>query len=169
MREFQFKMSTLKRDKNVRKHCFQYLQLFPGLGVIEVRNCQENKNQPARLFECSQYKVTTANYKIIYFPPGQGIGGKRKGALTDKAIKYLTHKYSNAIYTGKTATLKHCWSTDNTRHHDDCPESIAKGDIDPFQHKTRVGTPLDKERLEEHLVPVYERLTDPNLLARYAA
>ena len=122
---------------------------------------------------------------IIFIPLDQGIGGKKKGALTDKAMKYLTQKYANAIYSGKTveemskgiwATLKHCWSTDDARQHEDCPDgvtswcfyrrAIAKGDINPFQHSKLLKTPLDKERLEKHLVPVYQRLTEPNLLAR---
>lgn len=112
------------------------------------------------------------------------LGGKGHGRLTQKTISRLTTYYTRAILDGKTArdmkfaamaAIYHGFSTDKNPQHHYCPSgteswcfynaAIASGTaIGP--HAKCVHTPLDQGLLEPFLLPVYERLTDEELLKR---
>ena len=73
------------------------------------------------------------------------------------------------------ASLQHCVSTDNRPRHELCPvgvnswcffqESLANHHI-PGPHEKLVHTPLNSEKLSPHLMPIYERLSEEQLLSR---
>ncbi|GFO19999.1 hypothetical protein PoB_004650400 [Plakobranchus ocellatus] len=73
------------------------------------------------------------------------------------------------------ASLHHCFSTDATPRHDFCPSgrdswcffksAHATGEP-PGPHASRMKTQLDHALLHEHLQPIYNRLSDNELLSR---
>ncbi|KAL8604346.1 hypothetical protein ACOMHN_028109 [Nucella lapillus] len=89
--------------------------------------------------------------------------GRGHGQLTQNAIRKLTIYYNN------------CYSTDSKPRHELCPvgadswcfyqTALAQHQV-PGPHKTLIHTPLNHEKLHQHLKPVYERLTDTQLLSR---
>lgn len=114
------------------------------------------------------------------------LGGKGHGRFTkDKALKFQYY-YRIALKNNAGdvqamkdaffATLSHCMSTDENPHHNRCPQGINSwcfyqkaiaegGDIPP--HTESIRYPLAYDVAQE-LVPVYRRMTDPNLLTRLA-
>lgn len=117
---------------------------------------------------------------------GEGIGGKKPGALTQDKIKVLCRYYAKAVWSHDDvpamqkaiqvqACIHHLYSTDEHPRHQYCPagadswcfykRGLAKKD-NVYEHKKRIHHALDFERLHKHLAPIYERLTDPALLAR---
>ena len=121
---------------------------------------------------------------LYSFYAGEGIGGRKPGALTQEKIKVLCRYYARAIWSNTDvglmrkavyASIHHCYSTDAYPQHQYCPEGadswcfykrgIANGD-NMYDHSTRIHHALDFQRLHRHLAPIYERLTDFSLLAR---
>ena len=117
---------------------------------------------------------------------GEGIGGKKPGALTQDKIKVLCRYYAKAVWSHDDvpamqkaiqvqASIHHLYSTHEHPRHQYCPagadswcfykRGLAKKD-NVYEHKKRIHHALDFERLHKHLAPIYERLTDPALLAR---
>lgn len=107
----------------------------------------------------------------------QPIGGK--GGLTQNLIKQLTAYYGQALrqhaevedmQRAVMATFYHTTSTDQDQHHELCPPgpdswcrhraAEAKGEPQP-PHKYHLG-----RHVAAALLPVYQRLSDPQLLAR---
>lgn len=118
---------------------------------------------------------------------GITLGGRGRGQLTQNTVRKLTIYYSRAIRGNTTvpemekavmASLHHCYSTDDNPTHQLCPPGVdswcfyqvalSQGQI-PGPHEKLVKTPLNKEKLHAHLLPVYERLSDEQLLKRCAA
>ena len=112
------------------------------------------------------------------------LGGKGYGRLTkEKAIQFQ-HYYRWAIVNNVGdqdamreaiwASLFHCVSTDESPQHDRCPsgpnswcfynKSIAT-DVEIPPHSTQIRHPLAASVVQE-MVPVYERMSDANLLKR---
>uniref|UniRef100_A0A1E1XP14 Putative kolobok-8 hm n=1 Tax=Amblyomma sculptum TaxID=1581419 RepID=A0A1E1XP14_AMBSC len=108
---------------------------------------------------------------------GEALGGK--GGLTQDVIKRLTSYYGLALRSSTNveemqravmATLHHISSTDAEPHHDLCPPGArswcrhraaeAEGKPQP-PHKYNLPSTV-----VEALLPVYQRLSDPQLLAR---
>ncbi|KAH7984679.1 hypothetical protein HPB52_023508 [Rhipicephalus sanguineus] len=107
----------------------------------------------------------------------QPIGGK--GGLTQNLIKQLTDYYGQALrqhdevedmQRAVMATFYHTTSTDQDPHHEFCPPgpdswcrhraAEAKGEPQP-PHKYHLG-----RHVAAALLPVYQRLSDPQLLER---
>ena len=76
----------------------------------------------------------------------------------------------NAIWD----TLFHCASIDMSPQHEKCPDheeswcffnkAVAKGELPP-SHTDNLKMPLDLTVAKE-MIPIYEKLSDPNLLKR---
>ncbi|XP_025097592.1 uncharacterized protein LOC112565918 [Pomacea canaliculata] len=110
--------------------------------------------------------------------------GRKYGALTKKTCTKLQDYYKFAInkHLGDPeemrraiwATLLHCMSTDEEPHHLRCPDgpdswcfykkAIAAGQT-PGKHKDNIKVPLSYE-VARAIYPIYERMSDPNLLRR---
>ena len=73
------------------------------------------------------------------------------------------------------ASLHHCFSTDDRPRHELCPtgvdswcffqEALAKHQV-PGPHDKLVHTPLNEKKLTPHLMPIYKRLSEDQLLSR---
>jgi len=108
------------------------------------------------------------------------LGGKNR--LTDVLIKKLTIFYSLAIRRNSNsvtdmrnaifATLDHYCSSDKSPRHDNCPpgadswckwrQAEAKNELSRYKHGARV---ID-ENIEKHIRPIYEKLSNKELLTR---
>lgn len=115
---------------------------------------------------------------------GVTLGGCGRGQLTQNTIRKLTIYYNRAIRRSSTAvkmqkavmaSLYHCYSTDARPRHELCPPgqdswcfyqaAVAQHQI-PGPHDRLIHTPLNSKKLHPHLAPIYERLTDIQLLSR---
>ena len=117
---------------------------------------------------------------------GVTLGGHGRGQLTQNAIRKLTIYYNQAIRKSSSAEMKkavmaslyHCYSTDSKPRHELCPvgvdswcffqAALAQHQV-PGPHKKLIHTPLNFEKLHTYLLPVYERLTDVQLLSSCVA
>ena len=118
---------------------------------------------------------------------GVTLGGRGRGQLTQNAVRKLTIYYNRAIRGSKSAedmkkaimaSLHHCYSTDDKPRHELCPtgvdswcffqDAISRHEP-PGPHDKFVRTPLNYNKLNQYLQPIYERLTDPVLLGRCVA
>ncbi|GFS17895.1 hypothetical protein ElyMa_006834100 [Elysia marginata] len=115
---------------------------------------------------------------------GVTLGGRGRGRLTADAVRKLQIYYSRAIRQNKTAedmkrailaSLFHGYSTDNMPQHQYCPPGpdsrcFFKRSIGNHLYPTGrikwVYTPLDFDLLHKHLEPLYQRLTNLDLLWR---
>ncbi|XP_048243127.1 uncharacterized protein LOC125376009 [Haliotis rufescens] len=112
------------------------------------------------------------------------LGGRGKGKLTkDKALKFqyyyrfaITNNVGNIDGTRNAiwASLFHCMSTDDSPHHTRCPTGPSSwcfynralaNDLEPPAHADNIRHFLDAE-IAEKMVPVYQRMSDENLLKR---
>ncbi|XP_035825594.1 uncharacterized protein LOC118477666 [Aplysia californica] len=111
------------------------------------------------------------------------LGGHGKGKLTQAKIGKLQKYYIRAVRSHSTvaemktaiwASFYHCSSTNTKPRHDDCPKGTqswcffqkarAKGLPHP-DHDKHMSTFIS-EFVAEHMIPVYTRLTDDELLSR---
>ena len=102
---------------------------------------------------------------LYSFYAGEGICGRKPGALTQEKIKVLCRYYARAIWSNTDvglmrkavyASIHHCYSTDAYPQHQYCPEGadswcfykrgIANGD-NMYDHSTRIHHALDFQRL----------------------
>ena len=131
-------------------------------------------------------RLGTALHSLVSDCSKRGItlGGRGVGRLTQTAITKLQAYYTKAVrsHTDNVvdtqnaiwASWFHCTSTDDEPHHRRCPEgrdswcffnrAIAQG-LHPSPHKDHLGTHLNRE-VAEHVLPVYKRLADVELLRR---
>ena len=112
------------------------------------------------------------------------LGGHGMGRLKQITIKRLQVYYTRAIRSNRTveamrkaimASVYHGFSTDSEPCREYCPtgekswcfhqQALARGQ-DPGPHEKLVHTPLDRELLEDHIMPIYERLSQEHLLSR---
>lgn len=112
------------------------------------------------------------------------LGGKKHGSLKVQTIDKLSQYYRNAIInnlddTGKMrtaiyATLDHCRSTDDKPYHDKCPSGCDSwcfyqrdlhNNVAPKKHSEVIKTPIN-EKVYKHMLPIYKRLSDEQLLKR---
>lgn len=136
--------------------------------------------------DCINYAHKRMGTALLNKTKEKKLGGRGQGRLTkEKALK-LQYYYRFAVQNNAGdiqamkdavfATLFHCMSTDENPHHTRCPvgegswcfyqRAVAEGrDVPP--HSENVRHPLSYEVAQE-LVPVYRRMTDPNLLTRLA-
>ncbi|KAJ8680296.1 hypothetical protein QAD02_016083 [Eretmocerus hayati] len=130
-------------------------------------------------------RLTTGLRQVVAVSKSQGItlGGKAKGALTNNVITKLGSFYRSAIVRNKKnvnqmqkdilATLSHCSSTDENPNHSKCPKgksswcfyNKAKASKSEPKSHSSMGIYLN-ELVVECITPVYERLTEKNLLKR---
>ena len=134
--------------------------------------------------ECVNHVHKRMGTALRHLNKSKRLGGKGQGRLTqDKTIKFQ-HYYrfavmnnigdSEAMRNAIWATLFHCASTDISPQHEKCPDhaeswcffnkAVAKGELPP-SHTDNIKTPLDWTVAKE-MIPIYERLSDPNLLKR---
>lgn len=108
---------------------------------------------------------------------GQPLGGK--GGLTQDLIKKLTNYYGMALRDNDNvqdmqkavmATYYHITSTDQDPHHDLCPQGPQSWCQHQAAEAEKKPPPPHKYRLGKHvaeaLLPVYQRLSDMQLLSR---
>ena len=115
---------------------------------------------------------------------GCKLGGKGTGTLKKTTVVKLSSYYKSAIYSNKNditamrnavlATLHHSTSTDEKYNHDYCPsgetswcfyQKATANKKEAGPHKTNISTPLKPEYFKK-LLPIYERLSSEDLLAR---
>ena len=134
--------------------------------------------------ECINHAHKRMGTALINLSKQKKLGGRGQGRLTkEKAIKFQ-HYYRHAIVNnigsqedmrkGIWASLFHCVSTDESPQHDRCPtgpdswcfyqKAVASGSEIP-SHSTKVTHPLTASVVQE-MIPVYERMSDTNLLKR---
>ena len=112
------------------------------------------------------------------------LGGRGFGRLTQDRTIHFQNYYRMAVQRNLGnpeamrqdiwATLFHCMSTDAAPQHSKCPahkdswcfyqKAIARQEDVP-SHKDKIRHPLNVDVARE-MIPVYERLTDPNLMER---
>ena len=73
------------------------------------------------------------------------------------------------------ASLHHGYSTDAAPSHEHCPtgvdswcffqQALARHQVPP-SHDKLIHTPLNRAKLQEHLEPIYKRMTEDHLLSR---
>ena len=104
--------------------------------------------------------------------------------MKQATIKKLQVYYTQAIRRNRTvedmrkaimASVYHGFCTDSEPCHDYCTpgedswyfyqQALAQG-RQPGPHEKLVYTPFDRKLLEEHIMPLYERLTEEHLLSR---
>jgi hypothetical protein len=113
------------------------------------------------------------------------LGGKGPGRLTEEKCVRLQNYYKFAILNNIDniedmrnaiwATLMHCQSTDDTPNHQLCPDgedswcfyksAQAKGE-EPIPHIEGVKRTALCPSVAEALIPLYTKMSDPNLLER---
>ncbi|GFN94379.1 hypothetical protein PoB_002088500 [Plakobranchus ocellatus] len=90
----------------------------------------------------------------------------------DRAIRQ--NSTVEEMKTAIQASLHHCFSTDATPRHNFCPsgpdswcffKSAQATGEPPGPHASRMRTQLDHALLHEHLQPIYNRLSDNELLS----
>ena len=136
--------------------------------------------------ECVNHAHKRLGTALLKLSKTAKLGGKGHGRLTKKKALRLQQYYRAAIaqHTGDAdgmrnavwATLFHCMSTDEDPHHNRCPAGIeswcfyqralAAGE-EPDDHATALKHPLAYD-VAEAMLPVYRRMSDPNLLKRLA-
>lgn len=168
----------------------RYLTLLSDGDAKTFRHLSNEKiyNDDIQKEECINHvskRMTTALREQVKKSKVLGItlGGKSKGALTDKVIGILATYYRNAILRNKDnvvlmqkeimATLLHCSSTDENPDHSLCPrgkdswcfynKANAKK-VQPHSHGS-MSVFLNKKVVEQ-IQPIYERLSNPELLNR---
>ena len=140
--------------------------------------------EPILKEECINHVHKRMGTALINLGKQKKLGGKGYGRLTkEKAIQFQ-HYYRWAIVNNVGdqdamreaiwASLFHCVSTDESPQHDRCPsgpnswcfynKSIAT-DVEIPPHSTQIRHPLAASVVQE-MVPVYEQMSDANLLKR---
>ncbi|XP_031785958.1 uncharacterized protein LOC116417356 [Nasonia vitripennis] len=144
-------------------------------------------SDPLAKEECINHvakRLSTALREIVKSAKAKGItlGGKSAGALTNKVIGTLAGYYWNAIVRNKNnvwdmqkqimATLYYCSSTDKKHNHSLYPQGKqswcfykrAVPEKKPHSH-TSMQVFLNQV-VVENIIPIYERLSNEELLAR---
>ena len=157
---------------------FEYICCSDAVGTLWARShrCQVDSVNHA------EKRMGTALRKAA---KSAKLGGRGVGRLTTlKATKLQTYygralrgNVGNVDATKEAvwATLSHSMSTNDDPHHQRCPhgpdswcifnKSVALGLPMPLHETKTVGTLLDHDVAQE-LIPIYERMTDDNLLLR---
>lgn len=116
---------------------------------------------------------------------GITLGGRGEGRLTQVIIGKLTLYYARAIRGNNEsadamanaiwATLFHAMSSDKDPHHDRCPTGVDSwcffqnaiaNHRPPPSHNDQKGHTRISREVGQHLIKIYQRLTDSNLLKR---
>ena len=136
--------------------------------------------------ECVNHAHKRLGTALINLAKTAKLGGRGHGRLTQTKAIQLQNYYraaivnnvgdADAMRSAVWATLLHCMSTDADPHHTCCPSgeeswcfyqrALASGE-EPESHEERVKHPLAYE-VAEAMLPVYERMSNPNLLKRLA-
>lgn len=174
---FKLRYKVLLSDGDAKTHKEQ-VKLNPYGEGMEVEKEECVNHVAKRLSTGLRNLVTTCSKQ------GVTLGGRGKGQLTGNAIRKLTIYYNRAVRKSVTAeemkdnilaSVYHCGSTDAKPRHELCPAgadswcffqaALAQKKV-PGPHTSLVHTPLNLDKLEKHLMPVYDRLTDMELLNR---
>ena len=150
----------------------QDLAPYPGVEIVRE--------------ECVNHAHKRMGTALMQLAKQAKLGGKGHGRLTQAKIQKLQQYYRAAItsHVGDAdgmrgavwATLLHCMSTDEDPHHTRCPEGPTSWcfyqraldqDEEPGQHEENTRHPLAYD-VAEAMLPVYTRMSDPNLLKRLA-
>ncbi len=134
--------------------------------------------------ECLNHAHKRMGTALLKLSKEKKLGGRGEGRLTKEKALRMQHYYRFALNAGVGdaddmrnrvwATLFHCLSTDEDPHHSRCPSGTKSwcffqralaDDEDPPPHATNVKHPLSTE-VAEAMKPIYERMSDPNLLKR---
>ena len=132
--------------------------------------------------ECVNHAHKCMGTALLKLSKQERLGGRGPGRLTKQTALKLQQYYRGAIMGGGDedsmrsrvwATLFHCMSTDDDPHHTRCPQSwcfyqqALAEDQEPPPHEGNIKYPLAYD-VAEAMVPVYKRMSDPNLLKRLA-
>lgn len=172
-----FRYTSVISDGDSKTHdLLQSLNIYGEDIQIEKQECVNHVAKRLGTGLRNVVKVC-ANKKIT-------LGGKSHGSLKGSTIDKLTKYYRNAIINNLDdieamkisifATIDHCRSTDECPRHNKCPlgeeswcfyqRDLASGNA-PRKHETSIKTPLN-ETVVKHILPLYIRLTDKDLLKR---
>ncbi|GFR85167.1 hypothetical protein ElyMa_006020700 [Elysia marginata] len=146
---------------------------------------------PVQKEECVNHvskRLNTAlrNLKTTLGKQKVRIGGHAKGSLTDVKIGTLQTYYTKAVRTYNTsveemanavwAAYYHSISSDDTPQHNSCPKGVdswcwfqkqlAEGVKHPVRKEGDPPSTFLNSTVAEHVKPIYERLTRPDLLGR---
>ncbi|KAK3915045.1 THO complex subunit 5-like protein A [Frankliniella fusca] len=130
-------------------------------------------------------RLSTALKKLVsdYRAKGVTLGGSGVGQLTENAIQKLASYYRKALESDREneanmkknvmATIYHCSSTDKKPNHSFCPKGSDSWCFYNKAHALKVKPKPHKEMsliindtVFKAILPVYERLTDDELLKR---
>ena len=140
--------------------------------------------EPIHKEECVNHVHKRMGTALRNLTKQKKLGGRGGGRLTQDRTIHFQNYYRIAVQRNLGnpqemrqdiwATLFHCMSTDEDPQHTKCPNhvdswcfyqrAVARKEAIP-SHKTNIRYPLDPDVARE-MIPVYERLTDPNLLER---
>ena len=130
--------------------------------------------------ECVNHAHKRMGTALLKLEKLEKLGGRGPGRLTKQTALKLQQYYRGAIMGGGDedsmrsrvwVTLFHCMSTDDDPHHTRCPQSwcfyqqALAEDQEPPPHEGNIKYPLAYD-VAEAMVPVYKRMSDPNLLKR---
>ena len=141
---------------------------------------------PVEREECVNHAHKRMGTALLNLTKQQKLGGRGIGRLTKDKAMYFQRMYRRAIVRNVDdvdgmrsaiwAALFHCMSSDEAPHHTRCPpgedtwcffqRAEALGE-EPAPHKDNIHHALDYS-VAEAMVPVYQRMSDPNLLKRLA-
>lgn len=147
-------------------------------GLLKVNPYGEDV--PITKNECVGHVEKRMGTQLRNIKKKEKLGGKNR--LTDVLIKKLTIFYGLAIRRNLNsvpdmrnaifATLDHYCSSDESPRHDNCPsgadswckwrQAEAKNELATYKHGARVI----HENIEKHIRPIYEKLSNKELLTR---
>ena len=174
--------------RSLRKHNLKYTHMLSD-GDSKAYNAvvsMDPYDSPIEREECINHAHKRMGTSLIKLSQKGKLGGRGFGKLTQaKALKFQMY-YRGAIInnvgnpdgmrTAIWATLQHCMSTDEEPLHNNCPvgsdswcfyQKAVAADVDPPPHKASIKFPISKS-VAEAMIPVYTRMSDPNLLKRLA-
>ena len=134
--------------------------------------------------ECLNHAHKRMGTALLKLSKEKKLGGRGEGRLTKEKALRLQKYYRYALNAGAGdidnmrnrvwATLFHCVSTDDDPHHTRCPsgkdswcfyQRAEANDQEPPPHAEHLKHPLAHD-VAEAMIPVYQRMSDPNLLKR---
>ena len=170
--------------RSVEKNNMRYTGMLSGGDSVAYKAVCDANFYPVRKLECVNHCDKRMGTALRKKAKEERLGGRPYGALTANSCNVLQSYYRNAIMKnlGKSDSMReaimasflHCMSSDDSPQHQKCPQgpdswcfynkAIANGQ-DPPSHKDHIGTPLSLD-VARAVKPIYERMSDPSLLAR---
>lgn len=168
--------------------CYKTLLSDGDAKTFKHLNSLQIYAEPIEKEECINHvakRLSTALREVVKTSKSKGVtlGGKALGALTDKKIATLATYYRTAIRRNQKdvnkmrqdilATVSHCSSTDKAPNHNLCPAGKTswcfynRALANKVKSKTHSNMQVYlNEKVVENIMPIYERLSNTELLNR---